>query len=160
MPVFDYTSYGDTSVLAAHPHDPGVLLGGVGALHRLPDGVDAVVSLCRLGTSEVPAPGVDPREHVEVWLVDRADPAKNPNLDVVLYDTARTVAALRAEGHTVLVHCVQAISRTPTVAAAHSILNLGVPLDASLADISDALHGAWPNRGFLAALDRLAARRV
>jgi hypothetical protein len=56
--VFDCSAYGDTGVLAAHPHDRLVLLGGVDAARKPPDGVDAVVSLCRLGRAEVPAPGV------------------------------------------------------------------------------------------------------
>ena len=33
---------------ARHPYDNGVLLGGIGVLRQLPDGVDAVVSMCRL----------------------------------------------------------------------------------------------------------------
>ena len=76
------------------------------ALRDLPEGVDAVVSLCRLGADEVPAPGVDPGDHVEVWLIDSADPDGNPHLDHVLTQAADTVAALRAEGRTVLLHCV------------------------------------------------------
>ena len=39
-----------------------------------------LVSLCRLGGAEVPAPGVRPRDHVEVWLIDSAGPARKPNL--------------------------------------------------------------------------------
>jgi uncharacterized membrane protein len=40
-----------------------------------------------------------------------------PNLDLVLTAAVATIAALRAEGRTVLLHCVQALSRTPIVAA-------------------------------------------
>ena len=62
--MFDYSEYGGAGVLARHPHDRGVWLGGVRALRDLPGGVDAVVSLCRLGTDEVPAPGSTP---VTMW---------------------------------------------------------------------------------------------
>ncbi|MCW2607332.1 MAG: hypothetical protein JWO60_2025 [Frankiales bacterium] len=50
---------GSSSVLVPHPDDDGVLLGAVGALR--PGVAQAVVSLCRLGTSEAPLPGVAPR---------------------------------------------------------------------------------------------------
>lgn len=36
---------------ARHPHDDGVWLGAAAALHKLPAGVDAVVSLCGASTS-------------------------------------------------------------------------------------------------------------
>jgi hypothetical protein len=90
--VFDYSAYGDTGVLAIHPHDRLVLLGGVDAVRRPPDEVDAVVSLCRLGSAEAPAPGVDPADHVEAWLTGSAVPGGNPNLDLVLAQAADTVA--------------------------------------------------------------------
>ena len=72
--MVDYGQWAERHVLVQHPDDPQVWLSGVGALERLPDGVDAVVSLCRLGAAEVPAAGVAPADHVEVWLVDSADP--------------------------------------------------------------------------------------
>lgn len=100
-----------------HPDDPGVLLGTVADLGRVGD---AVVSLCRLGASEVPAAGVAPDDHVEVWLVDSDDPADNPHLDFVLADAAAVIADLRAEGRTVLLHCVAAEQWTPAVAVAYA----------------------------------------
>jgi len=160
VPVLDYTAWGDTSALAIHPNDPGVWLGGVNAVRDLPDEVGAVISLCRLGSAEVPAPGVEPCDHVEVWLIDQPDPEANPNLDFVLHDTARTLASMRGEGHTVLVHCVQAISRTPTLAIAHAVRNLGVPIGQASADVTSALPDAAPNMAFVTALDRLAGGRA
>ena len=88
------------------------------ALNRLPDDVTAVVSLCQVGREQVP-PGI---EHVPFRLIDRPEPDANPNLDFVLTDAAATIAALRDEGHVVLVHCVAAQSRTPTVGIAYSLL--------------------------------------
>ena len=127
----DYSRFLGSNALAQHPHDDHVWIGGVDALDNLPDGVDAVVSLCRLGSAQVPAPGVDPRDHVEVWLLDESEPAKNPNLDFVLTDAVAAVEALRAEGKTVLLHCVQAQSRTPAVAALYGARLTGrTPTDA------------------------------
>jgi ADP-ribosylglycohydrolase len=155
-PVQDYTAYGDVDTLATHPHDPGVLLGGVGPVRDLPDGVDAVVSLCRLGASEVPASGVAASDHVEVWLIDSPLADRNPHLAYVLAQAADTVAGLRAEGRTVLVHCVQAQSRTPAVGAAYAIRHKSIPVQRALTEVCAALPDADPNRAFRTALERLA----
>ena len=77
-----------------------------------------MVSLCLVGRDQI-RPDV---EHVGFRLIDQADPASNPNLDFILADAARTIAALRDEGHGVLVHCVAAHSRTPTVGIAYAML--------------------------------------
>ncbi|SDJ87795.1 ADP-ribosylglycohydrolase [Cryobacterium psychrotolerans] len=138
----EYERYGGTAALVRHPHDSGVWLGGVGALDRLPAQVDAVVSLCRVGTAQVPA---RIRDHIAVWLVDDPRPEMNPNLDFVLVDTVDEIAALRAEGHIVFVHCVQAISRTPAVAALYASRHCRIPLEQALADIIEVLPAAKPN---------------
>ncbi|MEP7194492.1 MAG: ADP-ribosylglycohydrolase family protein [Actinomycetota bacterium] len=151
----DYSEYKGSAALARHPHDDGVWLGGIDALTNLPERVNAVVSLCRLGNAEVPTAGVAARDHVEVWLIDEADAAKNPNLDFVLSDAAGAVAALRAEGKTVLLHCVQAQSRTPTVAALYGARLTGRNPVEALSDIVKVLPDAKPNPAFQAALERL-----
>jgi len=151
----DYSKYKGSGALAQHPHDDHVWIGGVDALAEPPAGVDAVVSLCRLGSTQVPAPGVAPRDHVEVWLLDESEPDKNPNLDFVLTDAVAAVEALRAEGRTVLLHCVQAQSRTPAIAALYGARITGRTPDDALADIVAVLPEASPNSGFRAALDRL-----
>ncbi|HZW44577.1 MAG TPA: ADP-ribosylglycohydrolase family protein [Dermatophilaceae bacterium] len=154
--TMDYSKFLGSNALAPHPHDDHVWIGGVDALDNLPDGADAVVSLCRLGSTQVPAPVVDPRDHVEVWLLDESEPDKNPNLDFVLTDAVAAVEALRAEGRTVLLHCVQAQSRTPAVAALYGARLTGrTPTDA-LDDIAGVLPKASLNSGFRAALMRLA----
>lgn len=136
--------------LAPHLIDEGAWLSGAPALDDMPDGVDAVVSLCLTGRRQVPTDV----EHVGLRLMDEADPAYNPNLDFVVVDAARTVAQLRDEGKTVLLHCVAAHSRTPTVGIAYAVLR-GVPL----AEASEAVYSALPtadaNPGFRAALARL-----
>ncbi|MGH4025730.1 MAG: ADP-ribosylglycohydrolase family protein [Pseudonocardiaceae bacterium] len=143
-----------------HPCDQGVLLGNVGnagdtgcAGHR-----DAVVSLCRRGRGEVPAPSVEPGDHVEVRLQDRTDPAENPNLEFVIDDAARAVATLRDEGRRVLLHCVHGQSRTPTVAARYAVLR-GMAVTDALADVVAVIPGARANITLRRALHRLGTPR-
>ncbi len=143
---FDGDYAGDLDALTRHPHDDGMWIGGVGALRRLPAGVDTVVSLCRVAPHQVPA-GV---EHIEVRLIDDADPAKNPHLGFVLDDTVRLLEALSAEVRTVLLHCVQAQSRTPTVAALYGARCAGLTPATALVDVLRALPAARPNRRFAA----------
>lgn len=142
----DYSSYAGEPVLVRHPLDDGVWLGDVQALDDLPADVTAVVSLCRVGRAQVPA-GV---ESVRFRLIDSSDPAENPNLAFVLEDAAQTVAALRDEGHVVLVHCVAAQSRTPAVAAAYALL-LGRGAEGARAAV-DAVPSQIMNAGFASAL--------
>ena len=94
-------------------------------------------------------------DHVEVWLIDDPRPDKNPNLDFVLADAAATVDALRKEGKAVLLHCVQAQSRTPAVAALYAARFKGRKVTDALADIQKVLPDADPNRGLRTALERL-----
>jgi len=98
---------------------------------------------------------VGPRDHIEVWLIDESAPDKNPNLDFVLTDAVAAIEMLRAEGKTVLLHCVQAQSRTPAVAALYGARLTGRTSIDALADIVAVLPKASPNRGFREALDRL-----
>lgn len=151
---FDYTYLGDVSTLVRHPHDDGVWLGAAGALDALPPEVDAVVSLCRVGTRQVPE---RIRHLVEVRLIDKDDPAENPNLDVVLVDTVQAIAALRAEGHTVLLHCAQAQSRTPSVAAPYAALYKGVAIDRALKEVLAVLPPTTPKQFLQTAITRLGA---
>jgi len=149
----DYSVYGCPVTRVPHPYDDGVLLADASALDDLPDGITAVVSLCLTGRDQVPADV----EHVRYRLIDHADPEVNPNLDFSLADAARTVAALRAEGHRVLLHCVAAQSRTPAVAIAYALL-LGIDHDEAYAAVVGALPAGAPNAGFRDALRCLADR--
>jgi ADP-ribosyl-[dinitrogen reductase] hydrolase len=155
VPVQEYWLGREPLPPVPHPHDPGVVLGTVRHLRDLRDlpvEVDAVVSLCRLGADEVPAPGVAPADHVEVWLIDVPDSDQNPHLEFVFDDTVAAITNLRAEGKTVLLHCVQAQSRTPTLAALYSA-SLGVDPAVALNEIVGLLE-AKPNHGFVAAVER------
>ncbi len=113
---FGYECKGDLSARAVHPLDESLHLGAIGALRPLDANIDAVVSMCRVGNRDADAIPVG-TEHIEVRLVDQDGADKNPNLGFVLRDTVELLRSLRAVGKTVLLHCVQARSRTPTVAA-------------------------------------------
>ncbi len=120
-----------TGKVTAHPHDGGVFLGDAAAAWT--GRYDAIVSLCRMGSEVLDA------EHVEFWLVDRGA-AANAHLQFVVDDAARTVQALRAEGKSVLVHCAQGRSRTPTVGGRYSVL-----LGRDPADVLTAMTWADPD---------------
>lgn len=123
-PTIAELDYGPQRRLATpHPRDDQVLLGTVTDLEHLEElGVDAVVSLCRLGTDQIAPAGVAPQDHTVVWLIDHEDPAHNQHLDWVLTDAARAVRLLRSEGRRVLLHCVAAQHRTPSVALRYAQL--------------------------------------
>ena len=145
-----------------HPDDAGVWIGGSAQLpflgsaqaatRGLPTAlgeVSAVVSLCRVGTDEALA--IAAENHATFWLIDNASPAENAHVEFALRDAAQAVARFRAEGHTVYLHCVQAESRTPTVAALYGELLGGTALE-SLERISRALPNAHPNGAFMKVL--------
>jgi ADP-ribosyl-[dinitrogen reductase] hydrolase len=147
---FDYSYSGyEMGVAARHPYDRHVWLGDVGALRSLPKGVDAVVSLCRVGDADLPARG----EQIDVRLIDQ--PGENANLEFVLHDTVRVIEQMRGEGRTVLIHCVQAQSRTPSIAALYGARLRGIGIAEALADVCDVLPNARPIPEFCKALRRL-----
>jgi ADP-ribosyl-[dinitrogen reductase] hydrolase len=142
----DYRHWPGHDSLAAHPHDEKVYLAGASPLDALPPDVTAVVSLCRLGRTQVP-PHVT---HADFRLLDTTT-ADNPNLEYVIDDAAHTVARLRDAGETVLLHCVAAQSRTPTVGARYAVLR-GVEVETALREVCAALPSAQPNSALVAAL--------
>ncbi|MEV6818558.1 ADP-ribosylglycohydrolase family protein [Nocardiopsis dassonvillei] len=128
----------------AHPHDDGVILGNLPLADLDPAAldVDAVVSLCRVGTADfahIPA-----RDHLQIWLIDR--PGANANGHYTLDQAARAVHGLRKEGKRVLLHCAAGRSRTPTAAARYSGL-LGIDPATAMTDICQALapNQPWVN---------------
>lgn len=136
--------------IAAHPYDEKVLLGQVHDLDDLPDEVTAVVSLCRIGREQIVRPGAQ----AFVWLID--DGFSNPDPEATIHDAAVTIKRMRDEGHTVLVHCVQSHSRTPTVAAAYGMLiTPNTEPDQMLNEMVQAVRPASPNPRFREALRNL-----
>lgn len=153
----DYSQWSRTDVLVQHPYDDGVWLGGVGALGRVAElGIDAVVSLCRLGTADTPA--VSTEDHATFWIVDSADPDDNAHPEFALTEAAAAVEQFRSEGKTVLLHCVRAESRTPTVAALYGARRALVSPLAALRDLQLLLPAAHPNRAFMEILTSTEAR--
>ncbi len=153
----DYSGWPGTDAVAVHPHDANVIIGGVeAATGRVPlPGArvpTAVVSLCRMGSEDLDHLALDAGCGLEVRLID--EPGANANLDLVLRDAADAVAAFRAEGRTVLLHCVAAQSRTPTVAAIYAARHLGMDPQEALRDVQAALPAACPNPDFQAAINR------
>lgn len=152
---FDFSYRGSPiDEFACHPYDDGVLLGGIGVLRKLPDEVDAVVSLCRLADEDMRTD----IPHVEVRLIDRPEHDENPHLDFVLLDAVKLVEKFRRQGRTVLVHCVGAYSRTPTIGALYGARLRRLDVDDAVRDITAVLPGANPNRAFRAALRRIGFR--
>ena len=154
----EYADWGSLDTCVRHPFDPGVYLGAIGSLDRMPADVDAVVSLCRVGRAQVSTDQVEPQNHIRVWLVDSEDEEDNQHVDFVLREAADLVARLRAEGRVVLLHCVQAHSRTPSVGALYAALHRGVPVERAIDKVVDALPMAYPNRAFRAAIERIVER--
>lgn len=128
-----------------HPSDHGLWLGGARGLEPLPDGVDAVVSLCPLGGSQVPIPPVAAEDHVHVRLVDSEDLADNPNLDLVVEQAVGMVMVLRAEGHGVYLHCDDGRSRTPFIASLYGARLTDTPAHEVLQQIQQTVPLARPN---------------
>lgn len=134
-----------------HAELQGVRFGDVVSLaHALDDGVDSVVSLCRMGTADVPG-HVD---HLVVGLVD-TNVEDNPNLVHLLEQVADHLHAERSAGRAVFVHCVAAENRTPTVAASwlvrhhgHSptdaLAVAGAALNPPAAFLQDGVHRVRP----------------
>jgi ADP-ribosyl-[dinitrogen reductase] hydrolase len=125
---------------------PGIWAGNLdGARYSEPD--FAVISLCRLG---------DPFPHEVHRMAYIADNDYNSDLDAVLADVLDDLAALRAEGRKVLVHCHGGASRTGLVLRAWLRRTEGM----SAQEATDHVAERWPHLGlwnasFTAALERV-----
>jgi hypothetical protein len=67
----------------------------------------------------------------------------------------RAVEQLRRKGRTVLIHCVQAQSRTPAVAALYGGRLRSIGIDEAMADVIAVLPNARPIPELCEALHRL-----
>jgi ADP-ribosyl-[dinitrogen reductase] hydrolase len=116
-----------------------------GARHSSPE--FAVVSLCRTG---------DRFPHEVQRFAYLTDDDGNSELDVVLADVLDDMAALRADGKPVLVHCFAGQSRTGLVLRAWLRRTQGL----SAAEATEHVRARWPhlsewNADFTAALERV-----
>ena len=151
-PMLGGPRLGQAPFLHELAEDPGVVLGNRAALPAAIAEVDAVVSLCLVDADEVPGH----LEHHEVVLVDRADAPANPNLSLVLADTAEAITTLRDEGKRVFVHCLAGRSRTPTALAAYLARRTGLRgLEAFARVAAQVPHPDPLNRAFQQALERI-----
>lgn len=119
---------------APHPCDEGVILGSLGTDPAIA-GADAVVSLCQVGWADFPA--IAPRDHLQIWLAGH--PGDNNNPHYVIDQAARAVAALRAEGKRVFLHCDTGQSRTPAVAARYAAITAGLDPGEALGQVCAAI---------------------
>lgn len=140
-------------------YDPGVIprigpkevLPGIWAANldgaRYSENDFAVISLCRLG---------EPFPHALQRMAYIADNEHNSDLDVVLADVLDDMAALRAEGHRLLVHCHGGASRTGLVLRAWLMRTEGMSAEEATAHVAEHWPhlGLW-NASFSAALERL-----
>ena len=141
------------------PHEDGAIptlgpvevLPGIWAANlagaRAAGGDFAVVSLCRVG---------EPFGAEVQRLAYLADNENNTELDAVLADVLDDVAALRAEGRRVLVHCHGGASRTGLVLRAWLRRTEGLSAEEATAVVRER----WPhldtwNGSFTAALERI-----
>lgn len=146
------TGDGQPPMAVPVPSDPGVIAGNLAALASVGGSgeVDAVVSLCRVGTREV-GDGV---EHHRIHLVDQ--PGAHPHVGFVLDQAVEAVRTLRGEGKRVFVHCVAAASRTPTVVAGYLVRGLGHSPAAAREEVAGILPVSTWNTDFARWLDELA----
>ena len=88
-----------------------------------------------------------------------ADNEHNSDLDAVLADVLDDMAALRAEGHRLLVHCHGGASRTGLVLRAWLMRTEGMSAEEATAHVAERWPylGLW-NESFTAALRRLEDR--
>lgn len=140
-------------VVVPLPADAGVLLGDLAGLQSLSPDVDAVVSLCRGGSDGRLIPAwVAPDNHASVWLRDSPVAQDNPNLELVVRDTVDMIVRMREQGRTVYVHCDDAASRTPFIAALYSAALNSSSAMAAYQDVAEVLPRISPNpvfEGFL-----------
>ncbi|TFV74390.1 hypothetical protein E4P39_12935 [Blastococcus sp. CT_GayMR19] len=144
-------------------YDPGVIprigptevLPGIWAANldgaRYSETDFAVISLCRLG---------EPFPHELQRMAYIADNDHNSDLDVVLEDVLDDMAALRAEGHRLLVHCHGGASRTGLVLRAWLMRTDGMSADEATTHVAER----WPHLGlwnvsFTDALERMRLPR-
>jgi hypothetical protein len=109
---------------------PGIWAGNLdGARYSEED--FAVISLCRLG---------EPFPHTLHRMAYIADNDHNADLDGMLADVLDDMAALRAEGHRLLVHCHGGASRTGLVLRAWLVREEGMPAEAATAYVAERWH--------------------
>lgn len=147
--VVDDTHWEGFTTVEKFKHESNVTTGGHGALLKTKSRNAAAISLCRVGKSEIE---IAPSNHLTHMIIDTPDPADNPNIAFVFYDSAHAMADFLEDDKQVTVHCVQAHSRTPSVLMTYLMLFKGYNFDQALAAVQETLPDADPNPAFVKAL--------
>jgi hypothetical protein len=115
----------------------GVRFGTIADLESVRQSQDpvTVVSLCRMGDDDVPAP----HRPIDSGIVDMAE--AHPHLTHALAGVADLIDDRAGRGESVFVHCVRAETRTPSVYAAWRIRHGGVSPKVALAEASRHFDG-------------------
>ena len=108
------SAYPSDAMAESLPDDPGVVIGNIAGLAGLSPTPDVVVSLCRMGTADVPL-GIERHEVRRSTAPIRLRP--QPRLDPHRHGSGD--CRLAGGRQALNVHCVRAESRTPAVAASY-----------------------------------------
>jgi len=133
--------------------EPGLVFGTVTSLPSVLEGAAApftVISLCRVGTADVPLP----HRLLPVSLIDNDH--DNAHLPFVLADTADVTEHLHLRAKPVFVHCVKAERRTPAVLATFLARHRDQPVGAAIAHAERAFRIQLPP-GFRQGVEQAAA---
>jgi ADP-ribosyl-[dinitrogen reductase] hydrolase len=104
--------------------EPLITLGGQGVLQTAKNDFDCVVSLSFIKPGERLARA---DHHSTVWVLDSDEEQANPHLALQFMHVAQLLERWIKEDKRILLHCVQAHTRTPSFAAAYLIWRDGIP---------------------------------
>lgn len=154
--VVDLSPYPQSTQRATLPAEPAITLGGQ-SVARESGSFDFIVSLSRIGTAECP---LQSPHHTSVRVLDSHFQSENPNLVTTMIHVADALSEAVEEGERVLLHCVQAHTRTPSFAAAYLIWSQGMSAADAQADVLRALPHANFHSPFDEALRELEKLRM
>jgi atypical dual specificity phosphatase len=107
--------------------------------------------LKREGITHILSVGKSPQGHFDGMSYERLRLTDEEDSDIgyVVARACEYIDAVAAANGKVLVHCVAAISRSPTVVAAYLMLRRGMKLRESLETLVEARPAVAPNPGFM-----------
>lgn len=154
--TMDYSTWPGTSTISQLPSNSRIRCGGYESVKDAFDQLGAAISLCRVGKSDSALPAAN---HISVLLIDSDEPDTNAHVPFLFHQIAQAIQELLDEGNELLVHCVQAQSRTPSALIAHLMINEGKSFDDAWAEVQQALPSAQPIDTFKSALSGLEPLR-
>ena len=136
-------------VAAVNSH---ITAGGHSALQNHPAGMGAAISLCRVGRNETE---LDSKDHIQVMIMDMEGRDNNSNIAFTFNEIAQQIEEFFNEGKHVVVHCVQAQSRTPSALIAFCMNRFGWSYEDALETVKKTFPDAAPINAFTSALQSL-----